>query len=746
MAHRKAFSLQRLWPTERPRLTPGDVWGGLAAMLVAFPAAIAFGVTVYGAIAPSYAAYGALAGIVGVVVMGLVASWLGGTERLISAPCAPAAAVLSAFAIQMVQRGDSPDLIVLMLVVIGMLAGLMQAGLGLIGLGGLIKYIPYPVVSGYLTGVGLIIIGSQIPRLLGAPDTLRWWEALRDPAIWDWRALAIGLMTALVATGAQRVTKKVPGIILGILAGLLAYGLFALFDPSLRVLPGNSLVIGSLAIAGDGFLSLLVTRWSGISHLGFGLIAGMLGVALTLAALLSIDTLKTCVVLDQLTRSRHEPNRELVGQGIANMVSNALGGLSGAGQMGATLVGLNSGSESRMAGVMAGVFALAAALLFSAFFAWIPVSTLAGILVVIGFRMIDRGPLQFLRARATVLDFGVVATVVAVALTSSLIAASAAGVALAMVLFVRAQIGSTAVRHKMLLRQSPSSWHRPEPELAILEARGDEAVIFELQGSLFFGNTYQLYTDLEKEISTRSYVIIDLRRVQSIDVTAAHLFNLIRDAIRERGAKLVLSGIQENNPRGRNLHEFLGLNGLWHARSTTVRQFPDLDAAIAWVEDRLLGEAEYSVDGEAPMLLQDMEIFARRKVETLQDLEACMDIRTYQAGDIIYAHGQPGDELYWVRRGSVRLMAQLPLGKRKSVASFGRGDFFGSLAFMDGQPRPNDAVAVTTTELYVLTRAKFNEVTAMHKQLAADLAYAMARTLALRLRRTESKLTMLQEY
>ena len=746
MAHRKAFSLQRLWPTERPRLTPGDVWGGLAAMLVAFPAAIAFGVTVYGAIAPSYAAYGALAGIVGVVVMGLVASWLGGTERLISAPCAPAAAVLSAFAIQMVQRGDSPDLIVLMLVVIGMLAGLMQAGLGLIGLGGLIKYIPYPVVSGYLTGVGLIIIGSQIPRLLGAPDTLRWWEALRDPAIWDWRALAIGLMTALVATGAQRVTKKVPGIILGILAGLLAYGLFALFDPSLRVLPGNSLVIGSLAIAGDGFLSLLVTRWSGISHLGFGLIAGMLGVALTLAALLSIDTLKTCVVLDQLTRSRHEPNRELVGQGIANMVSNALGGLSGAGQMGATLVGLNSGSESRMAGVMAGVFALAAALLFSAFFAWIPVSTLAGILVVIGFRMIDRAPLQFLRARATVLDFGVVATVVAVALTSSLIAASAAGVALAMVLFVRAQIGSTAVRHKMLLRQSPSSWHRPEPELAILEARGDEAVIFELQGSLFFGNTYQLYTDLEKEISTRSYVIIDLRRVQSIDVTAAHLFNLIRDAIRERGAKLVLSGIQENHPRGRNLHEFLGLNGLWHARSTTVRQFPDLDAAIAWVEDRLLGEAEYSVDGEAPMLLQDMEIFARRKVETLQDLEACMDIRTCQAGDIIYAHGQPGDELYWVRRGSVRLMAQLPLGKRKSVASFGRGDFFGSLAFMDGQPRPNDAVAVTTTELYVLTRAKFNEVTAMHKQLAADLAYAMARTLALRLRRTESKLTMLQEY
>jgi len=175
MAQRKAFSLQGLLQSERFRLTPGDAWGGLAAMLVAFPASIAFGVTVYGAIAPSYAAFGALAGIVGVVVLGLLASWLGGTERLVSAPCAPAAAVLSAFAIQMAQRGDSPDLIVLMLVVVGMLAGLIQAGLGIVGIGGLIKYIPYPVVSGYLTGVGLIIIGSQIPRLLGAPEALRWW-------------------------------------------------------------------------------------------------------------------------------------------------------------------------------------------------------------------------------------------------------------------------------------------------------------------------------------------------------------------------------------------------------------------------------------------------------------------------------------------------------------------------------------------------------------------------------------------
>ncbi|MDP3440186.1 MAG: SulP family inorganic anion transporter, partial [Azonexus sp.] len=140
----------------------GDLWGGLAAMLVALPASIAFGVTIYSAIAPAHAALGALAGIVGAAVIGLIASTLGGTDRLISAPCAPAAAVLSAFAIELVSDGVPAGNIILLLLMLGILTGGFQVLFGFVGIGRLIKYIPYPVVSGYLTGVGLIIIGSQI--------------------------------------------------------------------------------------------------------------------------------------------------------------------------------------------------------------------------------------------------------------------------------------------------------------------------------------------------------------------------------------------------------------------------------------------------------------------------------------------------------------------------------------------------------------------------------------------------------
>ena len=725
----------------------GDYWGGMAAMLVALPASMAFGMTVYSVLGPAYAAYGAIAGIVGATVIGLVASTLGGTDRLISAPCAPAAAVLAAFAYELMSQGIAPGAIVLLMITIGIIAGMVQVLLGFAGVGALIKYIPYPVVSGYLTGVGLIIIGSQIPPIFGAVVGTHWWEVLLDPSTWDWRSLAIGGATVGVAVVAPRLTQKVPGIILGIAAGLLAYLALAVSDPALRDVAGNPLVIGPVGISPDGLFDSVVGRWREIGDLRLGQIAALFGSALTLAALLSIDTLKTCVVLDQFTRTRHDSNRELVAQGVANIASSAVGGIPGAGTMGATMVNLSSGAQTRASGVFEGAFALVASLILSTLIAWIPVATLAGILIVIGVRMIDREPMRFVASRATVFDFAVVVAVVVVALTIGLIAASAVGVALAILLFVREHIGGSVVRHKVYVNQRSSTWHRPEAEMRILEQKGDQAVIVELQGSLFFGTTQQLYADLEHELHTRNYVILDLKRVQSVDVTTAHMLNQVRDALLERGAKLILSNVRENLPNGRNLREFLEYTGVLDDRET-VRIFPELDSAIAWVEDRLLGgrEAETDFQAEAPMQLAEMEIFARHKDETLKDLEAHIEIRSHKAGETIYMRGQPGDEIYWIRCGSVRIFAPIGAGRMRHIASFGRGDFFGGLAFMDRQPRGNDATAYTDTEMYFLSREQFNQLAETHKKLAFSLIMAISRTLALRLRHADTELAMLQEY
>jgi SulP family sulfate permease len=726
---------------------PGDLWGGLAAMLVALPASIAFGVTVYSAIGPSHAAYGALAGIVGATVVGLVAAIFGGTDRLISAPCAPAAAVLTAFAIELVRSGVSPGVIVLMMIMLGVIAGLIQIFLGFVGVGRLIKYIPYPVVSGYLSGVGLIIIGSQIPRFAGAESDAHWWNVLFSPLSWDWRAVIIGSATAIVSLVAPKLTQKIPGTILGVIAGLLTYFLLAINEPELRQIANNPLIVGAIDISPHAYFMSMTDHWREIGDLRLGQIAALFGSALTLAVLLSIDTLKTCVVLDQLTRTRHDPNRELFAQGLANVSASAVGGIPGAGTMGATIVSLTSGAQTRATGVLEGLFALIASLILGSFIAWIPVPALAGLLIVIGIRMIDREPLRFIESRATVFDFAVVAAVVIVALTVGLIAASAVGVAMAIILFVREQLGGSVVRHKVYVNQVSSTWHRPEAEMRVLAQKGDQAVIVELQGSLFFGTTQQLYADLESELRCRQFVILDLKRVQSVDVTAAHMLNQMRDALAERGALLLLSNLRENLPNGRNLREFLEQTGLMD-RQDAVRSFPNLDAAITWVEDQILGEDGNEIDPveETPMQLAEMEIFSKRKDETLKELEARMETRQYKAGETIYVRGQPGDEIFWIRRGAVFIYAPMGAGRTRHVASFGRGDFFGGLAFLDGQPRGNDAIANTDTEVYVLGREQFNQIAESHKKLANTLILAMARTLALRLRHADSELAMLQEY
>jgi len=724
----------------------GDVWGGFAAMLVALPAAIAFGVTIYSAISPAHAALGALAGIIGATVIGLLASLFGGTDRLISAPCAPAAAVLSAFAIGMVQDGVPASNIVLMLLMLGILAGGFQVLFGFVGIGRLIKYIPYPVVSGYLTGVGLIIIGSQLSKLVGAPVGTPWYHSVISPWLWDIRALAVGGATIGAILIGPSLTRHLPATILGVAAGIATYFALATQDASLLELDNNPLIIGPLGVSGEGYFASITSRWHEIGDLRLAQVAALLGSALTLAVLLSIDTLKTCVVLDQMTRSRHQPNRELVAQGIANIASSSVGGIPGAGTMGATLINLSSGATTRASGLVEGVLALVAALLLSNFIAWIPVAALAAGLIVVGIRMIDKEPLRFIQSPATVFDFGVVVIVVLVALTVGLIAASAVGVILSIVLFLREQIGGSVVRHKFYVNQMSSNWHRPESETRILEQKGDQAVIFELQGSLFFGTTQQLYGLLEAEIKTRNFIILDMKRVQSVDVTAAHLLTMVRDSMAEKGSLLLLSNVRENLPNGRNLREFLEQTGVTE-KQETVRLFPELDGAIEWVEDRILGEVEAAGPvREVPMQLAEMELFKNRKDETLADLEGRLTIRVCAAGETVYARGEPGDALYMIRRGSVKIFAPLGAGRTRHIATFGRGDFFGGMAFLDGRPRGNDAVAAVETEFYVLSLEQFNRISEEHKKLAFTLIMAISRTLALRLRHADTEIAMLHEY
>lgn len=711
-------------------------------MLVALPSAIAFGVTIFSPLGGTYAAQGAIAGILGVTALGLVAGAFGGTNRLITAPCAPAAAVLAALAIQLSHDGVEAGSVVLMLTLMGLICGLLQVAFGAVGLGRLIKYMPYPVVSGYLSGVGLIIILSQIPKLLGLPKEASLWAGLVSPSSWQWQGVIVGLVTVTVMAAAPRFTKAVPAAILALAAGVLAYFALGLADPGLYTLAGNSLVVGPLGGSDASFGDAIAGRWKAIGSLDYALLGKLLIPAATLAVLLSIDTLKTCVVLDALTRSRHDSNRELIGQGLGNLASAFVGGVPGAGQMGATLVNMSSGAQTRLSGLIEGALALVAFLILGTFIAWVPISALAGILIVIGVRMFDRTSLHLLRSRATILDFAVIVAVVVVALTVSLIAASGVGIALAIVLFIREQIRGSIVRGKAYGNQIHSKRVRLPDEMAILESRGDQTAIFELQGSLFFGTTDQLYTSLEPELKTRTYIILDMRRVQSVDFTAVHMLEQIEAILHERGATLIFSHLPEQLPSGQDMRQYFDQVGLIKSERH-VRMFSELDEALEWVEERLIEEQHLERMLEKPLELREIDVFLGRKESTLAALEACMEKRTYKAGEKIFSQGDTGDELFLIRRGAVRIV--LPLGNKQShhLATFGRGDFFGEMAFLDPDPRSADALAFSDVDLFVLSRKRFDTLAEEHKRLAIGLVLSVARVLSTRLRYANAELRAL---
>jgi sulfate permease, SulP family len=730
----------------------GDVWGGLAAMLVALPSAIAFGLIIYSPLGADFAAQGAVVGILGTIAIGLVAPAFGGAPRLISAPCGPAAAVLAAFVVGLVGRDAAgaghayaPATVIVLLALLALIAGGLQVLFGLAGGGRIIKYIPYPVVAGYLSGVGVIIFLGQVPKLLGLAKGTHLWAGLAAPSLWKGPSVLVGVITIAVMVLAPKITRHVPAPILALGAGLLTYFALGGAHHELLTLADNSLVIGPIGGGGGFGWAEIAMRWSALGQLGVAEFQVVLVPAVTLAVLLSIDTLKTCVILDALTRSRHNSNRELVGQGLGNMASALAGGMPGAGTMGATLINLGSGGRTRLSSILEGVFALTAFVLIGRLVAWVPIAALAGILMVIAFRMVDRNVFQLLRQRSTVFDFLVVVAVVGTAVLFNLMAASGVGVGLAILLFLREQIRGSVVRRKTYGSQTHSRMRRLPEEMAVLEAQGSETVICELQGSLFFGTTDQLFTELANDLTSCRNVILDMRRVQTVDFTATHLLDQIEGRLAERQGLLILAHLPPSLPTGQDLRAYFDEIGLVKP-SRSVRVFGEVDEALEWTENRLLETAGLRASGpETPLALHEIHLFKGIDAEVLAALTPCAEERSYQQGQTVFQHGDSGEEIYLIRCGSVRVVLPLRGGRQRHLATFGRGDFFGDMAFISPAARSADAVAATASEIFVISRARFDAVAMEHPVLDKKVFWRLARALALRLRQADAELRALEE-
>ena len=719
----------------------GDFWGGFAAMLVVLPSSVAFGIVAYTALGPEYAGRGAIAGLLGAAALGVVAPIVGRTAGLISTPCAPAAAVLSATIAGLLSGIAGPPVdassVPVMIALVGLFSACLQALYGLIGGGRLIKFIPYQVVTGYLWSVGLIIVLGQLPKFLGLPKGVSLWQGLISPGLWKWQGVIVGIVTTSVMLLAPKITRRLPATILGLSAGVLAYFALSLVSPELLDLHNNSLVIGPLQ-ADASLFDAVTSQVSALGTLDFSTLKLIAVPALTLSVLLSIDTLKSCVAVDALTRTRHNSDRELIGQGCGNLASFFLGGMPGSGAVGPTLINLTSGGRTPRAGIIEGALVLLALLLLGSLIAWIPIAALAGILLVIAYRMLDGQIFRLLFQKSGRLDFADIAVVIAVALGRDLIAAAGVGIGMAILLFIRDQVRGSVIRRKRYLDEISSKTQRGERERAILRSVGDQGVVCELQGNLFFGTTDQLFTQLESDLRTKRFILMDMRRVRSIDYTAVRLLEQMHQELAERHGQLLFSQMPSGVLEGRDFETYLKEMGLIGGKG--VKICDTMDSAMEWMEEQILTAHGVSIEQKEKLLeLKDFSLFREFSEEELSNIKECVSEVSLKRENRLFSTGDSGDEMFLVRRGGVRIL--LPVaGNYRHLATVSQGSFFGELAFIDNETRSTDVDAKWDTDLYVLSRRRFNERSRANATIGVLVFARLAKAIALRLRDTNARI------
>ncbi|PLX92602.1 MAG: SulP family inorganic anion transporter [Desulfuromonas sp.] len=521
----------------------GDLFGGLTAAIVALPLALAFGVA---------SGAGPQAGLYGAIALGLVATLLGGTPTQISGPTGPMT-VVTASALALFHG----DLALLMGVIV--LAGFFQALLGLLRAGTLIRYIPYPVISGFMSGIGLIIILLQIAPLLGAPGQS---APLKAVVALPATLAAVEPASLLLGGGAllllfaipPRISRRLPSPLLALIGGTVIASLFHLPVATIGAIPSGlpQLMLPSFATSQFPFL---VTT------------------ALTLGALAAIDSLLTSLVADSLTRSEHNPNRELIGQGMGNICAALCGGIPGAGATMRTVVNIKSGGNSRLSGVVHASVLLVILLGLGDYAALVPMPILAAILVKVGIDIIDYRFLRILR-QAPRHDLAVMLTVLCLTVFVDLIVAVGVGIVLASLLLTRRLVLQTTVDVRgVSVGKGGICIGKEAQELSDLQIR-----VVNIDGPFFFGSASQIVGQIGGLLGTK-VVIFNCLHVPFIDLSA---FFALSEMILRLKSRQITPFIVAPDPICRKLRR-LGMDETLRSE----RLFTDLESALAAAEEAL---------------------------------------------------------------------------------------------------------------------------------------------------------------
>ena len=571
----------------------GDLFGGITAGIVALPLALAFGVS---------SGLGPDAGLYGAIFISFFAALFGGTPTQISGPTAPMTAVSMVIIAGIVAANEGDvDKALPSILLVFLLAGLIQIALGFAGIGKYIRYIPYPVVSGFMTAIGVIILITQLGPALGynvkndtefvstfkphaqelilenilqeeaeegllvledfketvtraekitQVDILRESQTLaaneasgvigsvrtfpRMLKFINWLELILTLGTIFIIYGFKKITTKVPSTLVALVTmSGIAYGFNLSYIP-IKEIP-------------SGFP---VPNLKMFSSFSIEAISPYIFTAIALALLGAIDSLLTSVVADNMTKTKHKPNKELIGQGIGNSIASIFGGIPGAGATIRTVVNINAGGRTKLSGMVAGVMLLIIMLGFSSVASKIPAAVLAGILVTVGIGVMDYKGLKAIpslprdiKVLGIKLSSEVLIMMVVLVLSSlwDLVYAVGIGLIIASLMFMK-KIGDLTAQQSNVKSLKEEPW---ADEIGMTKKLRETVFIKHIKGPLFFGSTSD-FQQLVKQIpNTATTIIIRMDKMQYIDQSGLYALEDIIVDLKKEGKNILFVDLQK---------------------------------------------------------------------------------------------------------------------------------------------------------------------------------------------------------
>lgn len=636
--------------------------------------------------------------------------------------------IIAAFLAQLLASGIPPDVAAQFVPIVVIACGVATMLLGLIGIGRIVAFTPQPIFAGFVTGVGVLILLSQLPKLVGMG---RWGDASVFLARLDngavLRALvAIGLVIVMLWLARRR--PQLPNIAIGFIVGVAIFHALRALAPELA--PGT--VIGAMPAfdfsspetlvrtpSAEAW-SLALARWKQIA-----------GLVLPLALVVALESMMARRLAESLSDIERAPMRNLTATGLGSIVSGAIGGIAVSGSPAQVIANFRAGGRGRMAAFAVSLVLLLLAVAFPSFTTLVPSYVPSAVLVVVALRLIDgnfllrtRENLQAedreARRRALFDLFTFVAVMLPTAL-GEIILGVGLGIVMSVTVFM-VRMGRPVVRRRSHGDTRLSKRIRGTADAALLAAHGRETAVLELEGVLFFGNADDLAQELGQLAPSCRQIVLDMRRISDIDSTGASILAQAIDRARLKNCAVVLC------------HVGPGLRSLYTVDTEGLRIFPDLDSSLEWAEDTTIGRHRSSRESVAGLSIDGIDMCQGLGAAELARLSDFLEPVHYAAGSVLCHAGEPADRMWMLLSGSVSIRANETSSRR--IIALARGTTVGEMALIEGGMRSATAIADEPVDALLLTKDGFDALLRDEPRLANAMMHNLARELVRRLRRS----------